>query len=1358
MRLRILFIICIFFGVLPSAGQTGRMFTTDKELSNSNIRCIFQDHEGIVWIGTEDGLNYYDGAEFRVLKHKDNDKSTLTDNDVRAVFEDDKGHFLVGTLRGLQQYDRETGLFKGVTILGNDGNPVNAHITKIIQRKNGEVLVSTSGYGVFSINWRKGNAYSKKKDYSLINSFVINIFEDKECNLWISMDGGGLTCLRKRGKNSTYFSATNNAWNTVTSIVQDHAGKIFIGTMDNGLMTYNPLSDSFVTVKTNYPNYPINLLYSLNDHEFCIGTNGKGLFRFNTDYKLLQEEAIPFLAFDFSICDVNSILKDRIGNLWLGIKGKGILLLPSSSNRFNYWGYKSYSNNLIGSSSVTAINKGHNGIIWIGTSNNGLYGVNLLTKKSIHFHSSGEIPSSIESIHEDSKQHLWLASPSEGLALMDTPNGRCRFFTLTDMKNRQTKRISCLAEDSKHRLWVGTNGGGLFFVDVNTLKITRMPSFKKVTDFRSDANILHNGWIISLIITQRGKLYIGTYDGLGCLDLETMNFVSTYKKNRLFSGMVVYSLFEDKNGFIWIGTSNGLIKLNEKTQQTTKYTMENGLPNNNICAIQGDKHNNLWISTNYGISHFIPSKGRFINYYVEDGLQGNEFCKKSAFTDTDGTIYWGGVNGVTYFNPKDITNEVRRPDIRISDFLIHNRGVRKGMKSGSYDVISSSVSQSEEFNLCHKDNSFSIELSAMEYYNPERIVYYYMFDDKHWVKMAEGVNRVSFSNLPAGKYKFQVKADNYGEFSPVKTIYIIIHPAWYATWWAKLLYFLLLCCIAAYIINQLRHRYKVRQEIQQHIHAEQINEAKLQFFINISHEIRTPMTLITSPLQQLMAMDANEEQKALYKTIFRNAQRILRLMNQLMDIRKIDKGQMNLLFKETEMTGFIQELCENFVSEANKKHIQLTFNHPDEKILLWIDPVNFDKIILNVISNAFKFTPEGGFINITLRTADNPLSTGPLQHYAEITISDSGIKIDEQKIEHIFERFYQIRQSQNNSNIGNGIGLHLSRSLVELHHGTIHAENNSDTPGCRFIIRIPLGKSHLSPEEIDDSKEEENILAEIQLPQEKETNDDKGKIKSKSKFSILIAEDDEEIRSYVCKELSKDFHILESSNGKEAWNLILKKNPDLVISDIMMPEMDGLTLCKKIKQNITINHIPVILLTAKNTEEDNLKGLDIGADVYMVKPFNLAILKSTAESLIRNREQLKNTFGGKQNLEDKVEKIEAQSPNDKLMERIMKVVNANLGNPDFSVEMITDEVGISRAHLHRKLKELTNQSARNFIRNIRLKKAAELLKDKKFNIAEVAELTGFAHTTYFSMAFKDLFGMSPTDYIEQQQQIRREEK
>lgn len=539
----------------------------------------------------------------------------------------------------------------------------------------------------------------------------------------------------------------------------------------------------------------------------------------------------------------------------------------------------------------------------------------------------------------------------------------------------------------------------------------------------------------------------------------------------------------------------------------------------------------------------------------------------------------------------------------------------------------------------------------------------------------------------------------------------------------------------------------------QHIHAEQINEAKLQFFINISHEIRTPMSLIISPLQKLIKSEENNERLKIYHIIYRNAERILNLINQLMDIRKIDKGQMSLMFRKTNIIPFIEDLCSTFGQQANTKNIQLQFHCQLQEINAWIDTANFDKIILNILSNAFKFTPEEGKIDITLRTGEDDTQPEPLKQYVEIIISDTGTGIDENEKEHIFERFYQIRNSQHNPKGGTGIGLHLTRSLVELHHGKIYVENNEDQAGCRFIIRLPLGDKHLRPEELDNSEKVTEKAVFITTPPvilPVAEDEDEKKVRVKSKYHVLIVEDDEEIRNYICKEFADKFHIMESCNGKEALELIFKKVPDLVISDIMMPEMDGLTLCRKIKQNVNLNHIPVILLTAKTREEDNLEGLNTGADAYIMKPFNIEILLKTAENLIHTRQQLRKVFTGQQSQEDKVQKLEVKSPDEKLMERIMKVINDNISNPNLTIETITTEVGISRVHLHRKLKELTNQTTRDFIRNIRLKEAARLLSGKQHTISEIAILTGFTDPNNFSTTFKELYGMPPSMYMKEQ--------
>ena len=601
-----------------------------------------------------------------------------------------------------------------------------------------------------------------------------------------------------------------------------------------------------------------------------------------------------------------------------------------------------------------------------------------------------------------------------------------------------------------------------------------------------------------------------------------------------------------------------------------------------------------------------------------------------------------------------------------------------------------------------------------------------------------------------------MRALSHGNLSEIRTVKILITPPWYEMWWAYCIYAFLFGLLVLGIVNYILSRMRHRREIMKREHAEQLNEAKLQFFINISHEIRTPMTLIINPLEKLLAEKKGGEVQKTYLMIYRNAQRILRLINQLMDIRKLDKGQMFMKFRETDMVGFIDDVMLTFDYMARKKKIHFCFEHVMPQLKVWVDMNNFDKILMNIFSNAFKYTPEQGEITVTLSTGRDSTRRDPLKEYFEITVTDNGIGLDREKIERIFERFYQIDNDVTKSNFGTGIGLHLSRSLVELHHGIILAENREDAPGSRFIIRIPLGSAHLRTDELEDVEAiitPHTVLVKPEKTdlegafEEEEDEESKKAGKSKNRMRILIVEDEEEILSYLKEELEGDYRIMTRKNGREAYDTILADTPDLVISDIMMPEMDGLSLCRKIKQNTNVNHVPVILLTAKSKPEDTMEGMATGADAYMVKPFNTELLKSTIANLIANRRLLKSKFSGAQQQEDKVQKLSMKSADEILMSKIMKVINENLSNPDLNVEMLAANVGLSRVHVHRKLKELTNLSARDFIKNIRLQQAAALLKEKKLTVSEVAYATGYTNLSHFSSSFKEVHGMSPKEYM-----------
>lgn len=1374
MKAQILFlfsIYCFLIGSTPvMKAQTGKFYSTDKELSNSLINAVYQDRKGFIWIATENGLNKFDGTRFSIYRHNATDSTSLKNNYVRTLFEDSRGNFWIGCINGLQRYDRATDNFHELFISRKDGRK-NPHITSIIERRNGDLWIATSGQGAISLkkNSNPASFHIETELTDRIGSNYLNvIFEDSRQNLWIATEEKGLYRYSPESKElKSYKAPYHIAGDDVSAICEDAHGQIFVGTLTKGLFRLSSRQEgNFEPVLyQNRMNLNIRTLIIDTRGKLIIGTDGEGVKEYQPQQDIIVDSEINAGPFDFSKSKVHSLIEDKDHNLWLGIFQKGLILVPGISNKFDYYGYKSIHNNTIGSSCVMAIHTDEQATIWIGTDNDGLYAINDQGKQLRHYtHQAGNpqsVPGTILCLYEDSNQELWLGSYFDGLARMNKQTGTCQDATslLQGNLNAGKPKVSCIIEDKNKNLWVGTYGSGLYKINLPTQHVTYYESTRNENDDWS-INRLPNDWISYLLEDKEGMIWIGTYKGLAVLNPQTDNFINYKKQNNLLPGYVVYSLLESSNGEIWAGTSEGLVCLNKDRLTPVLFTTADGLPSDIICGLAEDEKKNIWISTHQGISKLNPPEKKFINYYAGDGLQGNEFTRTAVFKDKRGKIFFGGTNGVTAFYPQDITEIKKEMNVLITGFHVANRPVKKGDKSGNNVITDTAVMDTEQFTLAYNENTFSIDFSVLEFSNPDRISYQYKIKElgDEWISTQPGTNRVTYSSLKPGKYTFSVQARDHNNFSNIRTVTIAITPPWYQTWWAKVIWgclgALLIYALTMYILSRIRHR----QEVMRQKHMEQINEAKLQFFINISHEIRTPMTLIISPLEKLLA--EHSEKQPVYLMIYRNAQRILRLINQLMDIRKLDKGQMHLKFRETDIVGFINDLMQTFNYQAQKKNITFTFEKELEgadSLKVWIDLNNFDKVLMNVLSNAFKYTHEGGNIEVSLKTGHNDAYRGALKDYFEIDITDNGIGIDKNKIEQIFERFYQIDNDMTQSNFGTGIGLHLSRSLVELHHGIIKAENREDGQGTRFVIRLPLGSNHLKAEELENPEETGSEPTISQLPkdsiyeteEENKTNEYR-KSKAKTRYRVLIVEDDEEIRRYIRSELDSDFRIYECTNGREGLETILKEKPDLVISDVMMPEMDGITLCRKIKQNININHIPIILLTAKSKAEDQIEGLEIGADAYIVKPFNTELLRTTISNLIANRERLRGKLVGEQQVEEKITKIEMKSNDEILMSKVMKTINDHLADPTLNVEMLAANVGMSRVHMHRKLKELTNQSARDFIRSIRLKQAANLLREKNLSVSEVAYATGFSNLSHFSNTFRDFYGISPSEYKEQQ--------
>ena len=1329
-----------------------KVFTSERDLSSCLINQVYQDKDGVVWISTEDGLNRYDGAKFTIFRRNDDDTTSLLNNFVRFVFEDSKNRFFVGTLSGLQLYDRATRKFIRIQpFIAGQLFEHGINVSSITELANGDIIIGTSAHGIFKLIV-DGDKMVLSQDTSIVpNTFYIEkMYRDSKDNLWVvSLDRGILMSDNNFNIQSIYRVDSKE---TLFSVKEGIDGNIYVGTSKGRLICYDFKSRQYRIIENKKNTSAILDILPEDSTTLLIGTDGDGLKLYNTATNEWTDYQMSLLGLSREKLKVHSIIRDFHDNLWLGCFQQGVLLLPAVHNNFTYLGSRSSLRDYIGSCCVTAVHYDKDGNYWVGTDNDGVYLLNNDLSLKRHYeigNSSTMVPRTCLTILKDSRQNVWIGSYLEGLVRLDERTGKCERIPLRNLSNGlNLVNVYCILEDNDKNIWIGISGSGLCKLNPETLETTLYETVLNDADYSLRSNVLPNDWINTMLLVDN-KLYLGTYDGFGCLDLETNNFASTFGVNKLLQGEVVYAMHQDIDKNIWFGTSNGLYKFNPLSQKFSRLSVADGLPNNLISSIQSDSEGNLWISTNKGLSYMVRDSSIFANYYASDGLLCNEFSKNASCVGKNGLLAFGGISGLVCFNPQEITKYYSTPQVKIIDFFIHNEPVTKGALSGKKTIVDCDITKATELDLSYSDNSFSIEFSAMEFANPERIIYMYSIDGSDWICLQPGNNKVSFSNIKPGKHIFRVRANDTNSLSEIKSLTINVAAPWYSTKLAYICYLLLFLITIMLWFMYLQHSYTMQKNLMEHQHAKDINEAKLQFFINISHEIRTPMTLIMGPLSKLIENETEGGKLRTYKTIYRNASRILDLVNQLMDIRKIDKGQMKVHFEENDIVQFIKSICQTFEYQSSVQNIDLKCVSSQEQIKMWFDPNNLDKVIINILSNAFKFTPNGNPITINVITGIDGNVSGALSNYVEIDIADKGpgIKEDEQK--YIFDRFYQSSNSRNMTVSGTGVGLHLTRSLVELHHGTITVANNNDGAGCHFTIRLPLGNKHLTEEEMADTTEIETIKRKVIFD---DANDDVAttKVYSKTKFKVVLVEDDDEIRQYIKSELASDFHIIECTNGIEALEAIFNKVPDLVISDVMMPQMDGLTLCQKIKKNILTNSVPVVLLTALTGDDKHIEGLDVGADAYITKPFSIEILRHTVQNILKSRLTLKNNFTGNQSQESMVKKIQVDSPDDKLMQRVMKVVNANLGNPELSVEMIAQAVGISRVHLHRKLKEITNQTTRDFIKNIRLQQAAVLLSEKRHSIVEIASIVGFANVTYFSSSFKDLYGMAPSEYMDQQ--------
>ncbi len=1332
--LRILTLLLAMFTPWGVNAQTGKIFDADKQLSSSYTNQVYLDRDGFIWVVTRNGLNRYDGYQFHIIKKEQSNQIGMASNYVNCMMQDRNGLFYMGMYGALQTYDGNR--FENVEVKDIQGNTVSCYMTCFLSRANGEIYAGTSGHGLLQITDPR---HAQQVGGLLRDVHTVNgLMEDTKGHIWMVTPNMGL--LEYDGKTLRRHFSDEVMCTAMRCLCIDRDGNIYVGTSTNGVYVRSAQGGEFRHLDI-LGNKHIAALYCCRDGRLMVGFDGQGVAIYSPKKGTLEDNPYYSREVSLNLSKVYSIVEDASGNIWLGLLQKGVFMQPGEATGFGYMGYKLGSKNIIGEACVVSTFADSKGRLWVGTDKDGLYCLDG-TEHHLLRHYKENFPSTIMSIAEDNTGRIWVGSYAEGFGYIDAGGTYHKYPSYPN-----TSAFSIQAAKNGD-VWVATMGQGLLRVTSSSVKA--YTQHQNAPDNPS-INSIANDYISKMSLSPDEKrVYLATTMGICCLDIEKESWVSVFGKNCLNYGTPC-RVVKEYDGQLWIGANDGLFRYDLREKKFQPYSVDKGLSDNGIAAIERDKQGRLWIATDHGLCCHDLKTRKTRSYFVDNGLQSNEFSDGASTMAHNGILLFGGVGGVTWFWPEDIQQTSWDAKVSLVAFRVNNQPINSMSYSGSYQICDTTVIAAERFELAPHDNTFAIQFSTLTYVNPEHITYLYSINGEEFTRLQPGTNEITLTHMPAGTYRFCVKAERNGIQTAERCFTVIIHAPWYRSKIAYLIYILVLLAALWFYLKDRRRKEQDRLRLQEHIHAEEMADAKLKFFMNISHEIRTPMTLIVAPLLSLMKQDDDPHRRSVYETIRRNAERILGLINQMMDLRKIDKGQMQMRMCETDLISFVGDIHTLFGQQAKVKNILFTYEHDVPQLPVWIDRGNFDKVIVNILSNAFKFTHAGGKVRISVTTeAEN----------ARIAIYDDGETIPKDQLDRIFERFYQSPSSVNDRNTGTGIGLDLTRSLVELHHGTISVHNNEDGHGCEFVVTIPLGNQHLKPEEMTTEDNDSYNASLLDIVDDNvnvndsvnEIEDDDNSIeplilRPSKRPRLIVVEDDEEIRDYLMTELQADYVITSCTNGREGLAEVLKTRPDLVISDIMMPEMDGNTLCSKIKSSPTTSHIPVILLTAKNRDEDQLEGLETGADAYIVKPFNLEILRRTIINLINTHRMLQLKFGRNDDLEQQVEEVKMKSPDDKLLDRVMTVINKNLSNSDLSVDGIADEVGISRVHLHRKMKELTGQTPHDFIRNIRLKQAAHLLANQNMNITEVMYACGFNNSASFSTIFKKFYGLSPRDYM-----------
>ena len=1267
-----------------SYANSGRLYTSN-DMSSCLIRCIIQDKYGFIWGGTNYGLNRFDGYNFSTYLCNPADTTTIQDNGIVKLYPYSKEFLFVATNRGLYKYSYLTNSFQHIVLEKHDEK---IRISSLIEDRKHNLLIGTAGYGAYRLDMTTGKVTRlSRKAANSVDDFFSMLFFDDEGYLWQANHTKLLRKYKYDGKSIRLVSVyePKDLFGIRKLYATDKKG--FFVAHTGGIMRYDYASHRFSRYDFDFSAHQgagyISAATLDKYGNLWLGTSGDGTFKIPHGSRKAYRVELNNQSFIFDNAHISDLLIDRDGNQWYGCYMKGLFLSNNDKNVFHSVTLDELGAGMETISSVVGV---ADGLMLFVVKNHGLY---LLDEKTGNTRKL-QCPAGLIKVYSDFRKKVYVYA-SEGIYEYDWKH---QTYQLLLPANGLS--LDGMLVDAAGNMYLTSQGNGLYVWNRKSGKMTQY-----LMDDRRPHKTICNNWISDIRLDSRGWLWCATTNGVSCMDTQT-GYFDVILSRPLLEGKTCYSTLELSDSKIAIATEMGLYLYDSKKRQTTPWPHSESISGLRIYSLKKDAKGNLWMSTAQGIWCYDSKAKSFFSFEKGNGLLTKEYQAGVVGSTSDGVICYGNSEGLTYFRPSQVK------DYNEKMSAIYLSGVLLDGKMAPF--IGDDLSVPSDF------KSIVLSFSLLDYQSVGNIVFQYRINGGKWISNAAGVNSFNFTGLSYGHYRIEVRTYCNGKYSMHnKVINLDVLAPWYLTIWAKLIYlFLILGFTAAVIIVFLRKKKR------------DLEEAKMQFLINATHDIRSPLTLIMEPLKKLKERLGNaEEYHEDIDTIDRNAQRLLTLVNQILDKRRLDKHQMNLSCRETNLVEFSQGLVSLFTYNANLRGINIRLEMPETPVNAWIDRNKLDKAIANLLSNAFKYTPNGGEIIFRIEKLDKKVL---------LYVIDSGKglgKNDDAK--NLFERFYQGKNSADMHLGGSGIGLNLCRSIVRLHGGDVTARNREDgTNGACFIIELPLGKEHLKNNQIYSDYVDSGVK---QVRKAASRN-----------CKILLVDDDIEICRYIKSELSDWYRFVICNNGKEALKQLLSGDFDLVVSDVVMPEMDGITLLKSIKGNANISHVPVIMLTSKSEISDRLEGIKLGADAYLAKPFSLEELHLTIDNLIDNVRRLKGKFSGALKQDDKVEKIEVKGNDEELMERIMKVVNENMSDSDFNVEKMCDEVGVSRTQLHRKLKEMTGVPTSEFLRNIRLNEAARLIREGKINITQVSYMVGFANNSHFSTAFKKYFGMSPTEY------------